>query len=254
MAMTSETSGAPQRAAAFFITGTDTGVGKTVVTGALAGALRRAGIDCGVMKPIQTGATRNPDGSWFAPDAEYLRLVSGVTDPIGLLCPQIFEAATAPSVAAAAAGTVVDVPAILTAFEELASCRRIVLVEGAGGLAVPIHDRYMMADLARDMGLPAIVVARPDLGTINHTIMTVEYARSKGASVHGIILSGYPASPTLAERTAAAEIERVTGIPVLGILPLMEGVDTERMRPGNSVDVMVHSGIMDRCFRNPTAN
>jgi len=248
MAVESKAMGEQQRGTAFFITGTDTGVGKTVVTGALAGALRLRGIDCGIMKPIQTGATRNPDGSWFAPDAEYLRLVSGVSDPIDLICPQIFEEATAPSVAAVAAGVSVDIPVIHSSFRELASRHEIVLVEGAGGLAVPIVQRYVMADLARDLGLRAIIVARPNLGTINHTVMTVEYARNKGVPVHGIIISGYPNAPTLAEHTAVTEIERLTGASVLGILPVIEGVDTELMQPGNSIDIMAQSGIVDRCF------
>jgi len=248
MAAVTRNAGEARRARAFFITGTDTGVGKTVVTGALAGALRRRGVDCGIMKPIQTGATRKPDGSWFAPDAEYLRLVSGVGDPLNLICPQIFEAATAPSVAAAAEDLCVDIPALHAAFHKLASQHDILLVEGAGGLAVPIHNRYVMADLAHDLELPAIIVARPNLGTINHTVMTVEYARSKGVTVHGIIISGYPAAPSLAERTAVAEIERLTDIAVLGVLPLIDGVDTDQRQPGASIEVMIESGIVNRCF------
>jgi dethiobiotin synthetase len=232
----------------FFVTGTDTGVGKTVITAALAGALRRRGIDCGVMKPIQTGAPRRPDGTWHAPDAEYLRTVAGVTDPMDLICPQIFAEPAAPSVAAAAENAQVDIAAVRTAYHELAQRHRAVLVEGAGGLAVPIRDRYTMADLAHDLGIPLIVVGRAGLGTINHTVLTVDFARSKGLSVLGVILSGMPASPSLAERTAAAEIERLTLTRVLGEFPRIAGLDTDAGQPGDSVERMAQSKIIDECF------
>jgi len=235
------------KAASFFITGTDTGVGKSVVTGALAAALRQRGIDCGVMKPAQTGALPS-DGGHYAPDAEYLRFVSGVSDPIELICPQMFDEPVAPSVAAEAEGRTVDVAAIHAAFAALAARHEMLLVEGAGGLAVPLRDTYVMADLAREMGLPLIIVARPALGTINHTVLSVEYARLKGLRIAGIIISGYPSQPSLAERTAPTEIERLTGVPILGLLPQMDGVDTDNLQPGNSVEAMVKSGIVERLF------
>lgn len=236
------------RADALFITGTDTGVGKTVVTGALAGALRRRRIDCGVMKPIQTGATRNPDGTWHAPDAEYLIAASGVNDRLALVCPQIFEAPAAPSVAAAEEDRTVDLGAIKSAFQTLTQRHKMTLVEGAGGLAVPIQGRYTMADLAHELNIPVLIVARAGLGTINHTVLTVEYARAKGLTVMGIVLSGYPEEPDLAEQTAAGEIELLTMTLVLGAFPRLSGIDTETLKPGDSVDVMAQSDIVTRCF------
>lgn len=233
------------KAVSFFVTGTDTGVGKSVVTGALAAALRQRGIDCGIMKPVQTGALPS-DGERYAPDAEYLRQVSGISDPIELICPQMFDEPVAPSVAAEAEGRAVDIPAIHAAFAALAARHEMLLVEGAGGLAVPLRDTYVMADLAHEMDLPLIIVARPALGTINHTVLTVEYARLKGLRIAGIVISGYPATPTLAERSAPAEIERLTGVPILGLLPQLDGVDTDRLQPGDSVEAMVKSGIVER--------
>lgn len=201
-----------------FVTGTDTGVGKTVITAALAAALRHRGFDAGVMKPVQTGSEPTPVGL-TAPDAEYLTRVAGVFDPPELVCPSRFTAPLAPLTAARLADREVDLAAIRAAFRELTARRSPVLVEGAGGLAVPIRKDYLMSDLAADLGLPVVVVARPGLGTINHTLLTVHFARAAGLRVLGIIVNNYPPQPGEAERTSPAVIEEFSGAPILGIVP-----------------------------------
>jgi dethiobiotin synthetase len=234
-----------QIAPSLFITGTDTGVGKTVCTAALARALREMGHEVGVMKPIQTGVRRTQKG-WESGDAEYLTHVSGVNDPMDLVCPVRLEAPLAPSVAAELEGTTVDLARVLAAYHELRTRHAGVLVEGAGGIAVPIQGDYGMADLARKMELPVLIVARPALGTINHTVLTVRYAQSAGLTVLGVIVAGMPLNPGLAEQTSPAAIEQLTGVPVLGRLPYDDKINTDRCDPGASVDWMRASGTAQR--------
>jgi dethiobiotin synthetase len=200
-----------------FITGTDTGVGKTFVTAALAAAFRRIGVDAGVMKPIETGCEPLGDGLRAA-DAELLREASGVDDPLDLICPVRFEEPLAPWVAARRAGLEVDLQSIRDAFETLRSRHEVLLVEGAGGLAVPIMGDYLMADLAEELRAAALLVTRPNLGTLNHTLMTVELARSRGPLILGMVVNRYPASPGLAERTNLEALEELTGVPLLEVL------------------------------------
>lgn len=172
-----------------FVTGTDTGVGKTVVACALARALRARGVDVGVMKPCETGV--GPDGP---PDARALLAASGAGDVIEDVCPQPFALPAAPSVAAAAEGRAVDLARIRTAYGALRARHAFLLVEGAGGLLVPIAPAYTMADLARELGLPLLVVARAALGTINHTLLTLEAAEGRGLSLAGVVVS-YASGP-----------------------------------------------------------
>jgi len=208
------------------VTGTDTGVGKTVVAAALAAALRARGIDSGVMKPITTGATRTETGL-VSRDAAFLRAVTGITDSDDLVCPVRLEPVTAPWTAAREAGEEIHILELLERFEELAGLHELLVVEGAGGIAVPINGKYLFADLASEMELPVLVVARAAVGTINHTVLTIHFAKTHGLEILGIVINGYPEEPDLAERTAPEVIERLTGVPVLGLLPRLPGVDVE---------------------------
>jgi dethiobiotin synthetase len=121
-------------------------------------------------------------------------------------------------------------------------------VEGAGGLSVPISGRYLMSDLARELSLPLLVVARPSLGTLNHTTLTVEFARAAGLRVIGVLISGLPAAPSLAEQHAAEMIEELTSVPVLGVLPEIAGVDTETGELHDLPHWMYRSEIPTRVF------
>jgi dethiobiotin synthetase len=217
-----------------FITGTDTGVGKSAVAAAVAAALRAQGVNAGVMKPIQTGAIRE-NGRLAAPDGEYLRIISGVDDRPDDICPVMLETPVAPMVAAEIEGRTVDVGAIMDAYGRLQSRRELLVVEGAGGIAVPITPNYSMADLARDMDLPVLIVARASLGSINHTVLTVHYARAAGLAIAGIVINRYPSYPDVAEQTNPAAIERLCGVSVLGLLREDPAIDTNRGRPGSSV-------------------
>jgi dethiobiotin synthetase len=216
-----------------------------VVTAALAAALRGRGIDAGVMKPVQTGARPSPDGL-VAPDADFLAAVSGVDDPMELVCPVRLAAPLAPSVAAEMEGTTVDIALILSAYRALQERHAAMLVEGAGGLAVPIADGFFMSDLAREMGLPVLIVARPSLGTINHTLLTVHCARAAGLEVAGIVINNYPVDPGLAEQTSPSVIEKLGGAPVLGFVAHDPAVDSEKGVKGDIVVTMACNPLLER--------
>jgi len=184
----------------FFVTGTDTGVGKTLVACALLRALRERGLDAGAMKPIETGV-----GEAGPLDALALREAAGAGDPLDDVCPCRFALPAAPSVAAAHEGRSVDHARLRAAFARQAARHAWLVVEGAGGLLVPLDDATSMADLAAELGLPLLVVARGALGTINHTLLTLEAAARRGLAVAGVVIShaGGPLSDADAANLAA---------------------------------------------------
>ena len=197
-----------------FVTGTDTGVGKTWVTAGLAAALRRRGVDVGVFKPVATGART------LSEDTALLKAAAGVDDPPALITPQLFRAPLAPSVAARLEKRAVDLRAVDRAWARLRSSHEVVLAEGVGGLLVPLRPRWPVAALVRRLKLPLLVVARPHLGTINHTALTVRAAEGFGLHVLGLVLNRHvPGRPGLAERTARAALEEETRRPVLAEIP-----------------------------------
>lgn len=167
-----------------FVTGTDTGVGKTLVACALARALRQRGTRVGVMKPVETGV--GDDGPL---DALALRDAADVNDPLELICPARFAQPSAPPVAARAEGREVDLGVIRQAFTELRRRHEFLIVEGAGGLLVPVGDGLCMGALAGEFELPLLVVARGALGTLNHTLLTLEAAQQRGLAVVGVVVS-----------------------------------------------------------------
>lgn len=197
-----------------FITGTDTGVGKTVVGCALAELLRARGVEVGVMKPIETGV--GPQGPL---DAIALAEAAVVDDPIDEICPQRFALPAAPSIAAAQEGRRVDRAAIRAAFEALSARHRWLLVEGAGGLLVPIAADFAMADLARELGLPLLVVARARLGTVNHTLLTLEVAAARGLAVAGVVVSHGSTPLSHADLLNLGALREALGARLLGELP-----------------------------------
>ncbi len=197
-----------------FVTGTDTGVGKTEVSCALLSGARAAGLDVAAMKPAESGVTPG------APtDAGRLAAAAGAGDDPALVCPYRFDAPLAPAVAARLDGVEVRLEVILDAARALAARHAALLVEGAGGLLVPLTERATYADLAVALGLPVLVVARAGLGTVNHTALTVEALRARGLAVAGVILNRAAAVDDPSVPHNAAEIERLTGARVLASLP-----------------------------------
>lgn len=216
-------------AAGLFVTGTDTGVGKTVVACALLRALRRRGIDAAGMKAVETGV-----GAGGPLDAIALREAAGGADPLELVCPQRYSLPAAPAVAAAAEGRAVDLGSVRAAFAALAGRHEWVVAEGAGGLLVPLTPDVCMADLARLLALPILVVARARLGTINHTLLTLEVARGRGLAIAGVVVSHGPEPVPPTERSNLDHLREALGRLWLGELPpLAAGADA----PEGAIDV-----------------
>jgi dethiobiotin synthetase len=196
-----------------FVTGTDTGVGKTVVAASIVATLRVRGEAVRAFKPVVTG-TDEPDPDWPA-DHELLASTAGM-DPAAVT-PVLFGPAVSPHLAAELAGTPIDPAALLAHARSLGEP---LIAEGVGGLLVPITSGYAIRDLARDLGLPLVVVARPGLGTINHTLLTIEAARAVGLEVRYVVLSPWPHDPSAMERSNRQTIERLGGVPVHGLPPV----------------------------------
>jgi len=214
-----------------FITGTDTEVGKTVVTAALAHAFKQRGVNVGVMKPVATGCRRGRGGELISSDVEHLLRASDSSDPLELISPYRFEPPVAPWIALrqAQGERGISLDRIEKAFRELAHRHDFVLVEGIGGLLVPLDEKQTVADLARRLGLPVLIVARAGLGTINHTLLTIEAARSAGLEIFGVVLNGRSSRPSLAERTNPAVIERLGGVKIIGAIPMLSKPSAQRM-------------------------
>ncbi|MFX3623907.1 MAG: dethiobiotin synthase [Ectobacillus sp.] len=198
----------------FFITATDTEVGKTVVAGSLAAVLRENGYNLGVYKPIQSGhLVSHPEG-----DASRLKHLSGVQTPVADICPFSVKEALAPRLALQRAGKSVSIADVLLGYKKMQEQFPYMLVEGAGGLAVPYTEDALVADAAKEVGLPLLIVARPTLGTVNHTVLTVEYAKARGLTVAGVILSGCKEGEREQIEENRSMIEQHSGVPVLGAL------------------------------------
>lgn len=205
---------------ALFVTGTDTGVGKTMVAAALAMFLRRRGLRVGVMKPCETGVA---DPARPGEDARLLCWASGSSDAEELVAPYRFREPLAPALAAERSRTIIDVERIAEAFASLRRGKDLVLVEGAGGLMVPLRGGFLMADLAARLQLPLLVVTRASLGTVNHTLLTIHAARTMDLPVAGFIINRMPAAPGIAEQEAPHQLATLASASLLGVLPEVEG-------------------------------
>jgi dethiobiotin synthetase len=213
-----------------FVTGSDTGVGKTVIAGAIAAAIKAQGLDVGVMKPVASGA-KEIDGKLVAEDVVYLKKIIDSTDDDDLVNPIRLKLPIAPTIAASKSGVQIDIDKIWKAYEELTNRHDFVVVEGVGGLMVPIDDTLFVADLVRKMDLPLVIVSSDYLGTINHTLLTVEYARSRNLRIKGIIINMLKSDDAFVR-----EIEKHSSVPILGTIPFKENVCVEDCVYGDVVE------------------
>lgn len=209
---------------AVFVTGTDTGVGKTYVACGLARAWRAAGVDVGAVKPFASGAVKR-GGRWTHDDVEALVRASGTTDSAEEVCPCLLRDPLAPSVAAAREGRRLDPARVARRVRRVIGRHARTVVEGAGGLLVPVTPRETMAEFAKRLGVPLLIVARPALGALNHTRLTVEAARARGLVVLGVVFSATaPGRPGLAELTNRRGLARHAGVPLLASIPWGAGM------------------------------
>jgi dethiobiotin synthetase len=202
-----------------FITATDTGVGKTVITCAIASALRATGLRVGVLKSVATGCIHTREGL-VSEDAELLAHHADSPHPLHVICPQRYAEPLAPAVAAQRAKQPLDWSAIQQSLDVIASTSDIMLVEGVGGLMVPLDEQHTVLDLARWLNYPSIIVARPSLGTINHTLLTASALRHANVPIAGVVINRYTADATpIDEETNPRAIERWGKLPIVAIVP-----------------------------------
>ena len=210
----------------FFLTGTDTEVGKTVVTAGLGLCAKARGFSLGVLKPLATGSSESATGD-TSPDAEYLRRILDLEENESAISPIVLSAPLAPFTAARLESRSLDLAPARARFADLCDNRDVVLVEGIGGIMVPLGTSFYLLDIIKEFGLPAVIVARSGLGTINHTLLTVQGLARVGVPVAGIILNRAASGPLSdVEKSSHEEIARFSHKPVLGILDHLDDVES----------------------------
>lgn len=239
---------------AIFITGTDTGVGKTHVTIAIGLALQRKGFLVAAMKPVQCGGN----------DAKLLKSKLGLKEDLRIINPYFAPEPLVPSLALKRAKITFKLPLVKQALEHLTKNYDLVLVEGAGGLNVPITENFFIYDLIKELDIPAILVSRLNLGTINHSLLTISTAQRHGINLQGIIFNQTkPGKLTLVEKTNPEIISKLSGLPILGVLPYSkritasQGIDFRKLIASlqanhkSVIPPIKIGGIqkMDPCFR-----
>ncbi|WP_020676230.1 dethiobiotin synthase [Geopsychrobacter electrodiphilus] len=203
-----------------FVTGTGTGVGKTVLTAALARYLRQQGIDVAVMKPLESGvADTTQDGD----DSKLLRWAAETGEPIEITSPYRFETPAAPGTASRIEKQPVDYSALVANSRDLIARHSFTLIEGAGGLMVPIAGGFLISDLAKDIGLPLLVIGGVQLGAINQFLLTLLAARYLEIDVAGYILNRMPENPNIAEKSVPHDLASLTINELLAVIPETSG-------------------------------
>lgn len=203
-----------------FVTGTDTGVGKTFVTSALAEIWHRGGAKIGAYKPAASGCDFDAAGNPTWGDVDSLHAALDGAVPKSRICPQCFAAPLAPPIAAEQEGRRVDDALLLSGAAWWQSRTELLLVEGAGGLLAPLSETQSNADLAVSLNFPVLIVARAGLGTINHTLLTVEAAQRRGLHVVGIVLNAaQPASSDQSVQSNPTQLAKRCTVPILAVFP-----------------------------------
>ena len=214
----------------FFITGTSTGIGKTVVTASLVRALCLRGVDAVAAKPFASGCT--PDSDWRDDDAQLLVAAARPREPLSVISPHRFTHPLAPATAAELENRSIPLAATIGAMHDLATRHEVLLVEGVGGAAVPLQGEYLVSDFARDLGAPVIVVASSALGTVNHTLLTIAHLRARGAyPSRAVFVRPHTGPLTLAEETGVPLACKLSRINSVGVVPFIPEFDTAASLP-----------------------
>jgi dethiobiotin synthetase len=206
------------RTRGLFITGTDTGVGKTIVACGLVRLLRKRCIDVGVMKPFATG-NQIYSRNFKSQDTELLAAAANVGDMDDDLNPVYFPIAASPLMASMITKNHVSLKSVLSVFQRIRRRHEFVVVEGIGGIMVPLTNSYLLGDFVKLLGLQLIVVSRPNLGSVNHTLLTVNACKKYGLDIVGIIINRMPTKPDIVESMTPQFIRKLTGIPIIAIIP-----------------------------------
>lgn len=215
-----------------FVTGTGTGVGKTIVSAALLGAMSAAGIGVRAHKPVLTGLDESSESGW-PPDHELLASVAGMAPEE--VAPLRYGPAISPHLAAALAGETIDPTDLIARARAAAVGGDALIVEGVGGLLVPLAEEFTVRDLAVALGLPIVIAAGPGLGTINHTLLSIESARAAGLGVRAVVLTPWPQAPAQLEHSNRETIARLGEVEVAGLTHLPNPSVADLARVGSSL-------------------
>ena len=206
----------------YFITGIDTDIGKTFITKGIALKFEKEGKKVGVFKPLQSSAIETTNGL-LAPDLEAIKELS---NNIKTKCSYIFKGDISPALAARLAGIKIDIDKIKTDLEEFKKENEITLVEGAGGILAPATNTMLCADLIKELNIPIIIVTEPFLGRLNHTLLTIHYAKTNNIEIKGIIINKIPRETNnLATQNFIDELKRYTDIKIIGEIKEIEQKD-----------------------------
>jgi dethiobiotin synthetase len=209
-----------------FITGTDTDVGKTYVTAGLAVTLRKMNVDIGIMKPFAAGKAQKK--GYKSEDVEILSKAAQICDPEILVNPQFFALAASPYTASRSLKVKVKKTTVLSSFNKLSKLHKILLVEGMGGIMTPILKNYYITDLIKEMNIPAVIVTRTRVGTVNHTIMTVKMCQKYKIPIKGIIINNFD-SDGYSLKMLKRDLPSLTGVPILGTIPYIEDLSDDSL-------------------------
>lgn len=217
-----------------FVTGTGTGVGKTIVAAAASARLRADGVRVAAFKPVLTGLDEAPEPGWPRDDE---LLAAAVGAPVATTAARRYGPPVSPHLAAELAGEEVTLSELVAAFSALGRDADAVVVEGVGGLLVPLNATDTVRDLAVALALPLVVAAHPGLGTLNHTLLTVEAARAAGLDVRAVVLGPWPSEPTVMERSNRDTIAVRAGVEVACLPAARDGSPAEMLRIGAGLPV-----------------
>lgn len=227
---------------AYFITGTDTGVGKTSIMAGLAGSIHKMGIDVGIMKPIATGYSQK--SGFKSGDVNKLVEAASIKDPEDLINPVFLPLPTSPYDATKLLELSIEMPLIFEQFKKLLSMHEILLVEGIGGIMTPITKNFFVADLIKGMNIETIIVTRATIGTLNHTVMTCKMCKDYGIKIRGLIINNFDEKGTPSEKNAPKTLYELTNVPILGTIPFIKDLNKiEKMVEHVSKNVDVKSLI-----------
>jgi dethiobiotin synthetase len=218
-----------------FIIGTDTGVGKTVVSAGLMHVFLSQGYNACYFKPVSSGMV-DGETSPGPTDVLFVKAASGLEEDERTINPFSFKAPVSPHLASRLEGRAIDVEVIKERLQELTHRYDYIVAEGCGGLAVPLNDDgYLLGNLIQDTGFDCVLVARTGLGTINHTLLSVNYAQGLNIRIRGIFMNGYTHSSL--EDDTIETLQKLTGLPVLAIVPALQDVDVEKLKIGDLREV-----------------
>lgn len=214
-----------------FITGTDTGVGKTLIAGAIAQILSDDGLKVGVFKPIATGC-HNKAGHLLCSDTQFLAGCTKMQLPLEIINPIRYKIPAAPVVCAEHENRPINFKDIVEPFKTISKESDLVIVEGIGGVRVPLTEDADVLALAAEFNMPVIIVTRAVLGTLNHTLLTIDAVRNAGLEIAGVIISGInPKTEDIAEKTAEETIIKCGQIDVMAVVPFDNQANTEKNKP-----------------------